>query len=42
MFGADSSGVSGQKVAVTATTLSDASYTFSNYNGRHREKACGE
>lgn len=42
VFDADSSGPSGQKVAVTATTLSDAStYIFSNYNGRPREKGCG-
>lgn len=42
LFDADQHGLSGQKVAVTATTLSDAStYIFSNYNGRVREKGCG-
>ena len=43
LFDADTAGVSGQKVAVTATTLSDAStYIFSNYNGRPRNRSCGE
>ena len=42
IFDFDPNGPSGQKVAVTATTLSDAStYIFSNYNGRAREKGCG-
>ena len=37
------SGVSGQKVAVTATTLSDAStYIFSNYNGGSKARSCGK
>ena len=40
LFDADCSGVSGQKVAVTVYTLSDALiYIFSNYNGRAREKS---
>ena len=43
LFDSDPSGISGQKVAVTATTLSDAStYVFSNYNGETREKGCGK
>ena len=43
MFDIDSAGISGQKIAVTATTLSDAStYIFSNYNGSGiRDKGCG-
>jgi len=44
LFDVDRFGVSGQKIAVTATTLSDAStYIFSNYNGiGTREKGCGK
>ena len=43
LFDTDPKGPSGQKVAVTATTLSDAStYIFSNYNGNSREKGCGK
>ena len=43
MFDAPESGVSGCKVAVTATTISDAyTYVFSNYNGNGiRDRACG-
>ena len=42
LFDADRDGISGQKVAVTATTLSDAStYIFSNYNGKPRGRGCG-
>jgi len=42
LFDADRLGVSGQKVAVTATTLSDAStYVFSNYNGGAKHRGCG-
>ena len=43
MFDIDRFGVSGSKVAVTATTLSNTStYIFSNYNGNcPREKSCG-
>jgi len=42
LFDVDRFGPSGQKVAVTATTLSDAfTYIFSNYNGRPRERNCG-
>jgi len=43
LFDVDRFGVSGQKIAVTATTLSDAStYLFSNYNGTEkRDKGCG-
>ena len=42
LFDVDKGGVSGQKIAVTATTLSDASsYIFSNYNGRRRDRGCG-
>ena len=44
MFDAPESGVSGSKVAVTATTISDAfTYVFSNYNGSgSRNRACGQ
>ena len=42
LFDGDRSGISGQKVAVTATTLSNAStYIFSNYNGNTRDRGCG-
>ncbi|KAL6714244.1 hypothetical protein ACLMJK_007667 [Lecanora helva] len=42
LFDADRVGVSGQKVAVTATTLTDAStYIFSNYNGGVKARGCG-
>lgn len=43
VFDIDRYGVSGQKIAVTATTLSDAStYIFSNYNGMGtRDRGCG-
>lgn len=42
LFDVDRFGPSGQKVAVTATTLSDAfTYIFSNYNGRARDRECG-
>lgn len=43
LFDAESCGVSGTKVAVTATTISNASpYIFSNYNGcGTRAQTCG-
>ena len=43
IFDVDRFGASGQKVAVTATTLSDATtYIFSNYNSTGiRERGCG-
>ena len=44
MFDTHESGISGCKVAVTATTISDASaFVFSNYNGDGtRERNCGK
>lgn len=43
LFDNDDIGLPGTKVAVTATTISDASaFIFSNYNGTGtREKTCG-
>ena len=43
LFDADGFNPSGTKVAVTATTISDATpYIFSNYNGRGiRAQTCG-
>lgn len=43
LFDTNSSNASGTKVAVTATTISDATpYIFSNYNGQGtRAKTCG-
>ena len=43
LFDADRLRIAGCKVAVTATTISDATaFVFSNYNGRERRsKACG-
>ena len=42
LFDVDRLGVSGQKIAVTATTLSDAStFILSNYNGGFRDRNCG-
>ena len=39
LFGYPKGGVSGAKVAVIATTISNAlSFVFSNYNGAYREK----
>ncbi|KAL9036166.1 MAG: hypothetical protein Q9214_006257 [Letrouitia sp. 1 TL-2023] len=44
IFDADPNGTVGCKVAVTATTISDASaFLFSNYNGsQRREESCGK
>ena len=44
MFDADPSAISGTKVGVTATTISDArTFLFSNYNGSAiRQSGCGK